>query len=62
MAPSTDVILMRKLLVTMSCTFKCPEAKTMAFGGVATGNKKAIDEDIVAGRANNRGFNPRPSA
>lgn len=33
----------------MSLTLRCPPANTIAFGGVATGNMKANEQDIVAG-------------
>lgn len=33
----------------MSLTLRCPPANTMAFGGVATGNMKANEQEIVAG-------------
>ena len=32
----------------MSLTLRCPPANTMAFGGVATGNMKANEQEIVA--------------
>ena len=34
---------------TMSLTLRCPPANTIAFGGVATGNMKANEQEIVAG-------------
>lgn len=39
------------------CTgFILPTAKTMAFGGVATGNMKAYEQVTVAGSISNNGF------
>ena len=35
--------------VTMSGIFSLPVAKTIAFGGVATGSMNAKEEQIVAG-------------
>ena len=39
----------RTLERTISRTLRYPEAKTMAFGGVATGNRKAKEAAIVQG-------------
>ena len=36
-------------ILTMSLTLRCPPANTMALGGVATGNMKANEQEMVAG-------------
>lgn len=46
----------------MSCTVRWPYEKTMALGGLATGNRKAQEALIVAGIMIRRGFIPIPSA
>jgi len=33
----------------MSLTLRCPPANTIAFGGVATGNMNANEQDMAAG-------------
>lgn len=36
-------------ILTMSMTFRLPKEKAMALGGVATGNMKASDAEMVQG-------------
>ena len=43
-----DIIFNKKPFLTMSEIFKYPELKTIAFGGVATGNINAHDAAKVA--------------
>ena len=44
-----EVNLYQTLIPTMSLTLRCPPVNTIAFGGVATGNMKANEHEIVAG-------------
>lgn len=44
------------VLLTMSFTMRCPEAKAMELGGVETGSMKAYEQPTVAGIMKYRGF------
>ena len=48
--------------LTICDIFIFPEEKTMAFGGVATGNMNAIEAEMVAGTIIKRGLKPRANA
>ena len=48
--------LMMMPVLTISCIFKWPDAKTIALGGVAIGIMNAMDADKVTGSINNNGF------
>lgn len=48
--------------LTMSITRTVPKAKTIALGGVATGNMKAKDVVIAVGNMKNSGLTPRVRA
>lgn len=54
----TFLIYVTLIAHTMSLTLRYPAAKTMAFGGVATGNKKAKDDAMVHGIMKYSGFTP----
>ena len=49
-------------LLTICGIVTYPEPKTIAFGGVATGNMKAQDAAIAAGTISKSGFCPKPIA
>ena len=52
----TQMMFIRKPALTMSTGLILAAEKTMAFGGVATGNMKAYEHVTVAGSIRNRGF------
>lgn len=47
--PVSDNSLLKQSIHTMSFTLRCPPENTMAFGGVATGNMKANEQEMAAG-------------
>ena len=51
----TQKILTTKPALIMSPILNLPLPKTMALGGVATGNMKAIEQAMAPGTINNRG-------
>ena len=52
----TPIIFNANPFFAISIIFNLFVPKTIAFGGVATGNIKAMDPDKVAGNINSRGF------
>lgn len=54
----TQIIFIRKPALTMSIGFILAAAKTIAFGGVATGNMNAYEQVTVAGNMRKSGFTP----
>lgn len=46
---SNNPDLLKQNIHTISFTLRCPPENTMAFGGVATGNMKANEQEMAAG-------------
>ena len=55
-SPRSLRTLIVKITPTMSLTLRCPPENTIAFGGVATGNMKANEQEIAAGSMRYQGW------
>ena len=55
---SNNPNLLKQNIHTISFTLRCPPENTMAFGGVATGNMKANEQEMAAGSIRYQGWTP----